>query len=66
MHRKKKKKGSKSSNPLNPDFVETYYEGERKPEIVSVGRIDSNKNQKLIIDAFYKKKTTWYDILRVF
>ena len=41
-------------NPLNPDFVENYYDGERITEIVSVGRIDSNKNQKMIIDAFYK------------
>lgn len=41
-------------NPLNPEFIEEYYEGERKKEIVSVGRIDSNKNQKLIIDAFYQ------------
>lgn len=39
-------------NPLNPDFIEEYYQGERNKEIVSVGRIDSNKNQKLIIDAF--------------
>ena len=39
-------------NPLNPEFIEKYYEGERSQEVVSVGRIDSNKNQKLIIDAF--------------
>jgi len=41
-------------NPLNPDFIEKYYEGERDDEIVTVGRIDANKNQKLIIDAFIK------------
>ena len=41
-------------NPLNPEFIDEYYAGERKKEIVSVGRIDSNKNQKLVIDAFYK------------
>ena len=41
-------------NPLNPDFIDEYYTGERNNEIVSVGRIDSNKNQKLIIDAFYQ------------
>ena len=39
-------------NPLNPDFIEEYYDGERNKEIVSVGRIDSNKNQKLIVEAF--------------
>lgn len=41
-------------NPLNPEFIDEYYTGERKKEIVSVGRLDSNKNQKLIIDAFLK------------
>lgn len=41
-------------NPLNPDFIDEYYEGPRKNEIVTVGRLDSNKNQKLIIDAFCK------------
>lgn len=39
-------------NPLNPEFIDEYYTGERKKEIVTVGRLDSNKNQKLIIDAF--------------
>lgn len=39
-------------NPLNLDFIDEYYEGPRKNEIVTVGRLDSNKNQKLIIDAF--------------
>lgn len=41
-------------NPLNPAFIGEYYDSERNNEIVSVGRIDSNKNQKLIIDAFCK------------
>lgn len=41
-------------NPLNPDFIEEYYEGEREDVIVTVGRIDANKNQKLLIDAFMK------------
>ena len=41
-------------NPLNPEFIDEYYIGERENTIVSVGRIDSNKNQKLIIDAFIK------------
>lgn len=39
-------------NPINPLFIDDYYDGPRKNEIVSVGRLDSNKNQKLIIDAF--------------
>ena len=41
-------------NPLNPNFIEDYYQGEREDVIVTVGRIDSNKNQKLLIDAFMK------------
>ena len=41
-------------NPLNPEFMDEYYDGERSNEIVSVGRIDSNKNQKLIVDAFHR------------
>ena len=41
-------------NPLNPEFIDEYYTGERKNEIVSVGRIDANKNQKLIVEAFEK------------
>lgn len=41
-------------NPLNPNFIEKYYDGDRNSEIVSVGRIDSNKNQKIMIDAFMR------------
>lgn len=41
-------------NPLNSEFIDEYYIGERENEIVSVGRIDSNKNQKLIVDAFHQ------------
>lgn len=41
-------------NPLNPEFIDEYYSGERENQIVSVGRIDSNKNQKLIVEAFYQ------------
>lgn len=39
-------------NPMTPEFDIDRYEGERLKEIVSVGRIDENKNQELIIDAF--------------
>lgn len=39
-------------NSLNPDFlVSNVYEQHRK-EIVSVGRLDDNKNQKMLIEAF--------------
>ena len=49
-------------NPLNPDFVGDYYEGVRSKEIVSVGRIDANKNQKLIIDAFFQIAEEFQDV----
>lgn len=49
-------------NPLNPEFIDEYYTGERTNEIVSVGRIDSNKNQKLIIDAFYRIADEFPDV----
>lgn len=39
-------------NPMNALFVRDLYLGERQKEIVTVGRIDSNKNQELLIDAF--------------
>lgn len=39
-------------NPLNPEFMKDLYQGEKEKKIVMVGRIDSNKNQKLVIDAF--------------
>lgn len=39
-------------NPMTPEFDIERYQGERTKEIVSVGRIDENKNQALIVDAF--------------
>lgn len=39
-------------NPINPVFIENDSKKEREKILVSVGRIDRNKNQKLIIDAF--------------
>lgn len=39
-------------NSLNPLFVRERYEGEREKMIVSVGRLDDNKNQAMIIKAF--------------
>lgn len=46
------KKAVVLSNPLNPEFTKYLYQGEKEKKIVMVGRIDSNKNQKLAIDAF--------------
>lgn len=39
-------------NSLEKRFIKPRFEGIRKNEIVSVGRLDENKNQKLLIDAF--------------
>lgn len=39
-------------NSLNPQFIKKRYEGIRVDEIVSVGRLDQNKNQKMLVDAF--------------
>lgn len=39
-------------NPINEDFIEKPFEGERKKEIVSVGRLEKQKNHELLIKAF--------------
>lgn len=39
-------------NSLNPQFLRTPYEGERDKTVISVGRLDENKNQQMIIRAF--------------
>lgn len=39
-------------NPVNPEFMVEPYDGIREKTIVTVGRVDDNKNHKLIIDAF--------------
>jgi len=39
-------------NSLDERFLVPRFEGIRRNEIVSVGRLDENKNQKMLIDAF--------------
>ncbi|MCR4789339.1 MAG: glycosyltransferase [Lachnospiraceae bacterium] len=39
-------------NPVSADFDIDRYEGERDKTVVTLGRIDENKNHSLIIDAF--------------
>lgn len=41
-------------NSLNPAFLLPRFEGERKKEIVAVGRMDDNKNQRMLLRAFAK------------
>lgn len=47
-----KKKTVVLPNPLHSRFLRPRYEGERQKEIVTVGRMDDNKNQALLIRAF--------------
>lgn len=39
-------------NSLNPLFIRERFRGEREKRIVSVGRLDANKNHEMIIRAF--------------
>lgn len=50
-----KKVGKKAvilPNSLNPAFIRPRYEGEREKKIVSVGRMDANKNHEMQLRAF--------------
>ena len=39
-------------NSLHPAFMREIYNGEREKKIVAVGRVDANKNHRMIIRAF--------------
>ncbi|MCD7726106.1 MAG: glycosyltransferase [Clostridiales bacterium] len=52
FNKKIQKKAVVLPNSLNPDFIKPRYEGEREKRIVSVGRMDANKNQEMMIRAF--------------
>lgn len=39
-------------NSLNPAFVRPRFEGEREQTVVAVGRVDENKNHRMLIRAF--------------
>lgn len=39
-------------NPLHPDFIRERYQGERRQEIVTVGRLHEVKNHEMLIAAF--------------
>lgn len=41
-------------NPINEDYIDSFYEGERKNVIVTAGRLAEQKNHELLIDAFSK------------
>lgn len=48
------KKSKILPNPINPQFLNRRYFGEREDVIVTVGRIDENKNHAMLIHAFAK------------
>ncbi len=48
-------------NSLNPDFIRPRYEGKREKTIVSVGRMDANKNHEMQIRAFTALKDRYPD-----
>ena len=54
-------------NPINEKFIKDSYNGERKKEIVTVGRLNEQKNHKLLIEAFEKvvKKHSEY-VLKIY
>lgn len=47
-----RKKAVILKNPLNGEFIREPYRGKRNGKIVSVGRIDDNKNHAMLIKAF--------------
>lgn len=47
------KKSTIILNSLNPDFITEPFRGKRDDKVVSVGRLDKQKNQKMLIQAFY-------------
>lgn len=49
-----RKKAVVLPNSVNPDFLRDRYNGERKKEIVLVGRLVDDKNPQLLINAFSK------------
>lgn len=47
-----RKKAAVLMSPLHPDFIRPRYAGERRHEIVTVGRLHKVKNHEMLIQAF--------------
>ena len=47
-----RKKAVILKNPINPCFFKKRYLGEREKTIVTVGRVDENKNHQMLVKAF--------------
>ena len=54
-----RKKAVILKNSMNPAFMKERFTGTREKTIVSVGRLDANKNQSLLIRAFAKIATDY-------
>lgn len=54
FNKKIQKKSAIIPNPIKEEFICEPYNGEREKIIVSVGRLEEQKNQKMLIDAFSK------------
>lgn len=52
-------------NSLNPAFIRPRYEGVREKEIVSVGRMDANKNHEMQLRAFAALKDKYPEYILV-
>ncbi|WP_026504963.1 glycosyltransferase [Butyrivibrio sp. NC3005] len=49
-------------NSINPAFIGNAFFGERQKSIVTVGRLDYNKNQRMLIEAFSKLSDKYSDV----
>ncbi|WP_035784201.1 glycosyltransferase [Butyrivibrio sp. MC2021] len=47
-------------NAINPSFIRKRFMGEREKRIVMVGRLDENKNQAMVMEAFAELKKEGY------
>jgi len=61
FNKKMQKKSVIIPNPVNDKFYVERYKGKRKNIIVSIGRLDNQKNQMLLIDAFKKVSEKYED-----
>lgn len=61
------KKSTIIANPIDDSFIVKPYDGIREKVIVNVGRLEKQKNQKLLIDAFYDFQKVHKDyILKIY
>lgn len=55
-------KGTILLNPINTDFIRESFAGERQHVIVTAGRLDANKNHRMLIDAFCRIKQEYPEL----